>query len=197
MSFACSDLITKLSLLWFYFGVGWTKVEAIDSLMRKAGYSGAITESLRKRVRLTRYQSTLFTLHYSEYASYVKATRGAAPYVVGGKPSNNWFFQTAFADTAKLVWPKQKNLFKLKKKRKETKVGWNRFVYVPPHVALVIVITCLYHSSNSFDFEEGTDRNTTDVDSKLCCFCCTTFILQLLWESCAYVNRKPFTLCKL
>ncbi|KAJ4720576.1 AMMECR1 family [Melia azedarach] len=68
---------------------GWTKVEAIDSLMRKAGYSGAITESLRKRVRLTRYQSTLFTLHYSEYASYVKATRGAAPYVVGGKPSNN------------------------------------------------------------------------------------------------------------
>ncbi|PPR92851.1 hypothetical protein GOBAR_AA27816 [Gossypium barbadense] len=28
---------------------GWTRVEAIDSLIRKAGFSGPITESLRKR----------------------------------------------------------------------------------------------------------------------------------------------------
>ncbi|KAK0593070.1 hypothetical protein LWI29_030281 [Acer saccharum] len=68
---------------------GWIKVEAIDSLMRKAGYNGTITESLRKRIRLTRYESTLFTMHYSDYASYVKATRGAAPSIVGAKPSNN------------------------------------------------------------------------------------------------------------
>lgn len=67
---------------------GWTKVEAIDSLMRKAGFSGPITESLRKRIRLTRYQSTLFTLHYSDYASYVKTTRGAAPSIVGAKLGN-------------------------------------------------------------------------------------------------------------
>ncbi|KAL6177260.1 hypothetical protein ACLB2K_048786 [Fragaria x ananassa] len=56
---------------------GWTNIEAIDSLMRKAGYSGTITESLRKRIRLTRYQSSLYTMHYSEYVSYVKATRSA------------------------------------------------------------------------------------------------------------------------
>ncbi|KAK9282694.1 hypothetical protein L1049_010914 [Liquidambar formosana] len=68
---------------------GWTKIEAIDSLMRKAGYNGTITESLRKRIRLTRYQSTLFTMHYSDYASYVKTTRGMAPAVVGAKPGNN------------------------------------------------------------------------------------------------------------
>lgn len=117
------------------FGIGWTKVEAIDSLMRKAGFSGPITESLRKRIRLTRYQSTLFALHYSDYASYVKTTRGAAPSILGAKPGNYWFFQTAFAKTAKLVWPKQ--IFKLKKKKKERKiwkVGWNEFVCVPPLV---------------------------------------------------------------
>ncbi|KAK4279502.1 hypothetical protein QN277_011276 [Acacia crassicarpa] len=56
---------------------GWTKTEAIDSLIRKAGYNGLITESLRKRLQLTRYQSTLFTMSYSEYVSYVKETRGS------------------------------------------------------------------------------------------------------------------------
>ncbi|XP_075644540.1 uncharacterized protein At2g38710 [Castanea sativa] len=68
---------------------GWTKTEAIDSLMRKSGYNGTITESLRKRVRLTRYQSTLFTMNYSEYVAYVKATRGAAPFIDGAKPGNH------------------------------------------------------------------------------------------------------------
>ncbi|KAM0934516.1 putative AMMECR1 domain-containing protein [Dioscorea sansibarensis] len=62
---------------------GWTKMEAIDSLMRKAGYNGLITESLRKRVRLTRYQSTLYTMHYGEYVAFVKNTRGAAPAIAG------------------------------------------------------------------------------------------------------------------
>ncbi|MFX6532704.1 AMMECR1 domain-containing protein, partial [Acinetobacter baumannii] len=41
---------------------GWSKIEAIDSLMRKSGYNGPITEQFRKRIRLTRYQSTLFTM---------------------------------------------------------------------------------------------------------------------------------------
>ncbi|GLT57038.1 hypothetical protein SLA2020_300410 [Shorea laevis] len=58
---------------------GWTKVEAIDSLMRKAGYNGAITELLRKRIKLTRYQSTIFTMPYGDYISYVRATRGDEP----------------------------------------------------------------------------------------------------------------------
>ncbi|KAI5648385.1 hypothetical protein M9H77_34390 [Catharanthus roseus] len=64
---------------------GWTKIEAIDSLMRKAGYTGTITESLRKRIRLTRYQSTLFTMHYSDYVAYVKTTRGSPPSINGVK----------------------------------------------------------------------------------------------------------------
>ncbi|CAA2970638.1 AMMECR1 [Olea europaea subsp. europaea] len=64
---------------------GWTKIEAIDSLIRKAGYNGTINESLRKRIRLTRYESTLFTMHFSEYVAYVKAARGAAPAINGTK----------------------------------------------------------------------------------------------------------------
>ncbi|XP_057462983.1 uncharacterized protein At2g38710-like [Actinidia eriantha] len=68
---------------------GWTKTETIDSLMRKAGYNGTITESLRKRIQLTRYQSTLFTMHYSEYVAYVKTTRGAPPSADGAKPGNH------------------------------------------------------------------------------------------------------------
>ncbi|XP_039041953.1 uncharacterized protein At2g38710-like [Hibiscus syriacus] len=56
---------------------GWTKVEAIDSLVRKTGLSGPITESLMKRIKLTRYQSSLFTMNYVDYVSYMKATRGA------------------------------------------------------------------------------------------------------------------------
>lgn len=67
---------------------GWTTIEAIDSLMRKSGYNGTITGQLRKRIQLTRYQSTLFTMHYSEYAAYVKTTRGAAPTINGAKPGN-------------------------------------------------------------------------------------------------------------
>ncbi|KAJ6727444.1 AMMECR1-like protein [Salix purpurea] len=68
---------------------GWTREEAIDSLMRKAGYSCHITESLRKSIRVTRYQSTLFTLTYSDYVSYVRETRGAAPTINGVKHVNH------------------------------------------------------------------------------------------------------------
>ncbi|CAI0395886.1 unnamed protein product [Linum tenue] len=66
---------------------GWTKLEAIESLMRKASYNGVITESLRKSIKLTRYQSTLFTMTYSDYVSYVKETRGVtAPVMNGATP---------------------------------------------------------------------------------------------------------------
>ncbi|KAL0904931.1 hypothetical protein M5K25_027095 [Dendrobium thyrsiflorum] len=65
---------------------GWTKIEAIDSLMRKAGYNNVITESLRKRLRITKYQSTLYTMHYTEYITYVKTSRAQYPPINGVKP---------------------------------------------------------------------------------------------------------------
>ncbi|XP_020587965.1 uncharacterized protein At2g38710 [Phalaenopsis equestris] len=64
---------------------GWTKIEAIDSLMRKAGYNSVISESLRKRLRITKYQSTLYTMHYSEYIAYVKTSRAQFPTMNGVK----------------------------------------------------------------------------------------------------------------
>ena len=66
---------------------GWTQLETIDSLMRKAGYNGTITESLRKKIRVTRYQSTLYTMHYGEYTAYVKKNRGE----INGEPIVNGF----------------------------------------------------------------------------------------------------------
>lgn len=63
---------------------GWTKIEAIDSLMRKAGYNGMIIEALRKRLRITRYQSSLYTMHYSEYIAHVKTVRGQHPTLING-----------------------------------------------------------------------------------------------------------------
>ena len=76
-------------------------MEAIDSLMRKAGYNGLITESLRKRVRLTRYQSTLYTMHYGEYVAFVKNTRGAAPAIAGAPKPHHWF--TEYGKSALLL----------------------------------------------------------------------------------------------
>ncbi|XP_008796287.2 uncharacterized protein At2g38710-like isoform X2 [Phoenix dactylifera] len=64
---------------------GWTKTETIDSLMRKAGYNGVITESLRSRLHVTRYMSTLYTMHFSDYATHVKMIRGAAPIINGAR----------------------------------------------------------------------------------------------------------------
>lgn len=67
---------------------GWTKLEAIDSLIRKAGYNGPITDAVRKHIQLTRYQSSLFTMQYGEYVNYVKQARGEAPVTVGAKLRN-------------------------------------------------------------------------------------------------------------
>uniref|UniRef100_A0A7N0TQC8 AMMECR1 domain-containing protein n=1 Tax=Kalanchoe fedtschenkoi TaxID=63787 RepID=A0A7N0TQC8_KALFE len=77
---------------------GWTKLEAIDSLMRKAGYSGRITDSVRKLITLTRYQSSMYTMHFGEYVAHVKSARGVSPSIRGlrleekhGAPQINGF----------------------------------------------------------------------------------------------------------
>ena len=48
---------------------GWNQQECIDSLIQKAGYYGKVTEKIREKVKLTRYQSSLCTLTYQEYLS--------------------------------------------------------------------------------------------------------------------------------
>ncbi|KAJ1984694.1 AMME chromosomal region protein 1-like [Dimargaris cristalligena] len=45
----------------------WTKMETIDSLLRKGGYTGKITDGVRHSIELTRYQSEKASLSYEEY----------------------------------------------------------------------------------------------------------------------------------
>jgi len=46
---------------------GWSKKQAIDSLLRKAGHRGPITEEVRQAVRLTRYRSEKISVSYRDY----------------------------------------------------------------------------------------------------------------------------------
>eukprot|EP00047_Mylnosiga_fluctuans_P011381 m.21010 g.21010 ORF g.21010 m.21010 type:complete len:233 (+) comp3585_c0_seq2:949-1647(+) len=47
---------------------GWTKLETIDSLLRKGGYRATITDEFRRTIRLTRYQSVKATCSYNDWA---------------------------------------------------------------------------------------------------------------------------------
>ena len=51
---------------------GWSKIETIDSLLRKGGHKGQISESVRRTIRLMRYQSEVCTVTYSEYCRYTQ-----------------------------------------------------------------------------------------------------------------------------
>ncbi|KAB5592218.1 hypothetical protein CTheo_4369 [Ceratobasidium theobromae] len=46
---------------------GWTKQEAVDSALRKAGFDGRITEEVRRAVKLRRYQSSVCSARWEEY----------------------------------------------------------------------------------------------------------------------------------
>ena len=56
------------------FFIGWNHQETIDSLLRKGGYKGPITEAMRASVHLTRYRSDKMQLHASEY--FAEQTNG-------------------------------------------------------------------------------------------------------------------------
>lgn len=49
---------------------GWTKAQAIDSLLLKGGYKDKITEQLRRTLKVTRYQSEKYCLTYDEYVQF-------------------------------------------------------------------------------------------------------------------------------
>ena len=46
---------------------GWTKIQAIDSLLRKGGFKGTITSEIRNSTKLVRYRSEKVSVHYNEY----------------------------------------------------------------------------------------------------------------------------------
>lgn len=49
---------------------GWSKMEAIDSAINKAGWTGRITEDLRRSIKLRRYQSKHCLVSWDEYIQW-------------------------------------------------------------------------------------------------------------------------------
>jgi len=49
---------------------GWDKVEAVESAIQKAGWTGHITEDIRRSVKLRRYQSRVCTVGWAEYVKW-------------------------------------------------------------------------------------------------------------------------------
>jgi len=49
---------------------GWSKVEAVDSAIRKAGWEGRIGEELRRAVKLRRYQSRKIAVGWDDYVTW-------------------------------------------------------------------------------------------------------------------------------
>lgn len=49
---------------------GWDQIQTIDSLLRKGGYRGQITNSTRSSIKLTRYTSQEIQMSYIEYREY-------------------------------------------------------------------------------------------------------------------------------
>lgn len=49
---------------------GWDKVEAIDSAIYKAGWTGRINEDLRRTIKLRRYQSSKCDVTWKDYIAW-------------------------------------------------------------------------------------------------------------------------------
>lgn len=49
---------------------GWNHLETIDSLLRKGGFRGQITQDVRESIELTRYQSEKLSATYEEYLAW-------------------------------------------------------------------------------------------------------------------------------
>jgi len=55
---------------------GWDKIQAVDSAIHKAGWSGRITEEIRRSVKLRRYQSKACNVTWYEFVEWRKANDG-------------------------------------------------------------------------------------------------------------------------
>lgn len=57
---------------------GWSKRDAVDAAMRKAGFRGNVTEEMRRNARVSRYQSRKVKRTYDEWQAW-RADQGAVP----------------------------------------------------------------------------------------------------------------------
>lgn len=51
---------------------GWTKAETIERVIRKAGWTAPITDTVLRHATLLRYTSTHATVTYDEYMLYTR-----------------------------------------------------------------------------------------------------------------------------
>lgn len=51
---------------------GWDQLQTIDSLLRKGGYRGQITQDIRRSIKLTRYTSTECQMSYDEWRKWTE-----------------------------------------------------------------------------------------------------------------------------
>ncbi|GAA5915107.1 uncharacterized protein JCM6883_003274 [Sporobolomyces salmoneus] len=49
---------------------GWSKVDAVNAAIRKAGYKGTVTEELRKKCKVSRYQSKKVKVDHEEWLEW-------------------------------------------------------------------------------------------------------------------------------
>lgn len=55
--------------------LGWDQLQTIDSLLRKGGYKAAISNEVRRTIKLTRYQSEKITVSYQDYMNHWNSQR--------------------------------------------------------------------------------------------------------------------------
>lgn len=63
---------------------GWTQEETIEELVHKSAYPKALTDQVKARIQLTRYQSEKASLRYDEYVALRKFHTGGKVGLLGG-----------------------------------------------------------------------------------------------------------------
>ncbi|KAG5182359.1 AMMECR1 domain-containing protein [Tribonema minus] len=84
---------------------GWTKPQAIESLVRKAGFRGPVTAVLLAAIDVTRYQSSKCGLAYASYAGMRGAGGGGDASAAGWRRSVLPAAATAVAEAAASAVP--------------------------------------------------------------------------------------------
>lgn len=64
-------------LVSFWFLLGWDQIQTIDSLLRKGGFRGQITDATRNSIKLIRYKSQEIHMTYPTYMEYMDRYRAA------------------------------------------------------------------------------------------------------------------------
>jgi uncharacterized protein (TIGR00296 family) len=55
---------------------GWDKIETVDSAIHKAGWTGRVSEDIRRSVKLRRYQSRKCTVDWNQFVEWRKENGG-------------------------------------------------------------------------------------------------------------------------